>query len=322
MADKKQYITGSSFEDTLLGHKQWLEELQRPFEEQDNTNIQNNKIDDSEHGNDEGDAKIGAFSLSDLSIDPNDVTAIKHALELMIARGFNNPTHLLRWNFKEFVRRQITWRNIKRARRPTLERKAMLFIIDNSPSMSKLRDQARALAAALSASGGAHGADVIVALSFNGLYGADEHSDEVKEDGIWFLNGEPMGELPKPASASGYNKHHLGLSWKWFISKELKRRGLNVHLVGIYGDYDGIREWCFISNEVKDAQCMWFNPKLPNDEVIVKQHNPNFSAIKSYFSRFGYVKGDKRFELFRGDFFAEVGTVQDIAQALKKSIST
>lgn len=330
-----EYQESNAAEDKQPGHDEWMEQLQKELEEQAQAEAEaeaeaEGEGDGDGEGDGEGDGKgetdttdpnrskdiEGVFDLSNLVPDPADVNAAKQALSRMIAKGLDNPTQLPRWKLGEFVKRQTTLRNLKGAKKPTLERKAVMFIIDNSPSMAHLQAQSRALAAALSATGGPAGADVVVALSFNGHYSDSKPLTEKNQDGAWFLNGKLMGQLPKPSKSSGVDEKHHGNCWKWFIQKVLPKYKVNVHLIGIYGDYDGTKEWCYISNEMKGIQTLWFNPENKELEGVLERKNPNFSERLG--SSYGYVKGDRRFELFRGTFFTQVDTVQDIAQALRK----
>ena len=330
-----EYQESDAAEDQQPGHDEWMEQLKKELEEQAQAEAEaeaeaEGDGDGDGEGEGEGDGKgktdttdpnrskdiEGVFDLSNLVPDPADVNAAKQALSRMIAKGLDNPTQLPRWKLGEFVKRQTTLRNLKGAKKPTLERKAVMFIIDNSPSMAHLQAQSRALAAALSATGGPAGADVVVALSFNGHYSDSKPLSDKNQDGAWFLNGKLMGQLPKPSKSSGVDEKHHGNCWKWFIQKVLPRYKVNVHLIGIYGDYDGTKEWCYISNEMKGIQTLWFNPENKELEGVLERKNPNFSERLN--SSYGYVAGDRRFELFRGTFFTQVDTVQDIAQALRK----
>lgn len=329
---KGKYQEGQSAEDTEPGHEEWMKQLEKELEEQAQAEADAEKGDGDGDGDDgdDGDGKgktdtsdpnrpdvEGVLNLSDITPDPADVLAAKQALARMIAKGLDNPTQLPRWKLGEFVKRQTTWRNLKGAKKPTLERKAVLFIIDNSPSMAHLEKQSRALAAALSASGGPGGADVIVALSSNGDYSSDQELTKTNHDGAWFLNGKLMGVLPKPSKSSGVDPRHDGYCWKWFIKKVLPRYKINVHLIGFYGDYDGTKKWNFISNELKEVQALWFNPENKQLAGVLAHKNPNLTG-RGLGASYGYVQGDRRFEVFRGTMFTQVDTVQEIAAALKK----
>src|SRR5690606_27368240 len=97
---------------------------------------------------------------------------------------------------------------------------------------------------------------------------------------------------------------------------------------GFYGDYDGAKQWSYISNSCKDIMCTWFNPMLKGQGPVMEI--PNMSSSRAPSSPYGggwgiggepgYTPGDKRYETFRGKYFMRVDTMRDIATALKKAI--
>ena len=339
-------------EDSQKGHDKWMEELREELEKEAKAEEQAEAEGDGEgQGKGQGDAQEGqgkkgqgsapdsppnlgkdvegTFSLSDAKANPEDVAAAKSALARLISRGRDNPTAHLRWKLNDFTKRMLSLRPLRGAKKPTLERKAVLFIIDNSPSMAHLEEESRRLAAALSETKtGALDADVIVCLSFNGHFSSNTpifdatgkpilQNGKPKEDGAWYLNGKIQGQLPKPTAASGVDPSNHGACWMWFVRKVLPRHGLNVHLIGIYGDYDGVSEWCFLSNELKGLQTVWFNPTERGQGEVLEEHNPDFENRTGVGS---LRNDDKRYRRFRGRFFLRVDTVRDIATALKKTV--
>lgn len=268
-----------------------------------------------------------SFGLSDMKANDADVYDAKKALERLLARGRKNPQQLPRWNKRELVERLAIYRNPNPARKPTLEQKAILMVIDNSPSMAHLEKQSRALAAALSAAGGPNGATVIVCLSSNGDYTFKHHNPK-SEDGLWFVNGKCMGRMPEPPQNGGFNPQSAAQTWAWFIKKYLPQRRYDVHIIGVYGDRDGAKRWSYISNACKGVMCTWFNPEEKGQGGV--QEIPNMGKHRvgnaSYGDGWGimgepgYVAGDKRYETFRGKYFIRVDTIRDIATALKKAI--
>lgn len=263
-----------------------------------------------------------AFDLSKMKANEADAYEAKKALERLLSRGRKNPQQLPRWNKRDLAKRLATFRNPMLARKPTLEQKAILMIIDNSPSMAHLEKQSRALAAALSAAGGPNGATVIVCLSSNGEY---EHSprNKTSEDGLWFVNGKCVGRLPEPPPNAGFNTKSAAQSWAWFIRKYLPQKRFDVHIIGFYGDFDGSKRWSYISHTCKDIMCTWFNPTDKGRGEVVEV--PNMGAHRNnnswgFVSEPGYTAGDKRYDTFRGKFFLRVDTIRDIATALKKAI--
>ena len=61
----------------------------------------------------------------------------------------------------------------------------------------------------------------------------------------------------------------------------------------------------------------WFNPENKELEGVIPHKNPDLTG-KGLGASYGYVQGDRRFEVFRGTMFTQVDTVQEIAAALKK----
>jgi hypothetical protein len=336
-----QFDDSNSREDSQPGHEEWLKQLEEETKQQEKQNEQKDKADADakekagQPSNDPGqDGKgkgkddtstrprdnhpEGVFNLSNVTPNKEDVEAAKQAFARLISRGRNNPTRLPRWKLNDLTKRLSTFRNPKPAKKPTLERKAIVFIIDNSPSMAHLERESRALAAALSASGGPGGADVIVCLSSNGDYSSSRPLTATNHDGAWFRNGKLMGLLPKPTPGSGVEVNDSARCWEWFIRKYLPGQGVEVQLIGLYGDSDGTRQWAFISNVAKGIRCIWFNPTgkgqgLPIEEV----YNPDLTH-GGIGRPPGYVPGDKRYEKFTGRYFLRVDTVRDIANALRK----
>lgn len=336
-----KFDDNSAREDSQPGHEEWLKQLEDETQKQEQKNEQQQQADtdakekagetsdaDGEDGKGKGkdvpstrprdNHPEGVFNLSENIPNKEDVEAAKQAFARLISRGRNNPTRLPRWKMNDLTKRLSTFRNPKPAKKPTLERKAIVFIIDNSPSMAHLERESRALAAALSASGGPGGADVIVCLSSNGDYSSSRPLTAGNHDGAWFRNGKLMGLLPKPAPGSGVDESDSARCWEWFLRKYLPGQGVEVQLIGIYGDSDGTRQWAFISNVAKGVRCIWFNPTgkgagIPIEEV----YNPDLTH-GGIGRPPGYVPGDKRYEKFTGRYFIRVDTVRDIANALRK----
>lgn len=324
-----------SKEDTKPGHKEFLDDIQKELDKAEKdaqeADKQAQQEAEAEKGDQQGkdgqkskgDAKgsdpnrgkdvQGVFDLSTAKANPDQERRCKAALAKLIARGRDNPTDLPRWKLNQFVKRLTTKRNIKQARKPSLERKAIMFIIDNSPSMSQFRDDARTLGAALSRSGGPGGADVVVCLSFNGNY---SDTNPRSQDGCWFLNGKLMGKMPTPSANSGVDERMHGQVWQWFIKHYLPRHRVNVHLIGVYGDYDGTKEWCYISHATKGIQNYWFNPEDAGRGAIEELRNPDLGSrgMLSY----GVATDDKRYKTFRGRFFRRLKDLEDITRALRK----
>mgnify|MGYP005844680009 CR=1 FL=1 len=264
-----------------------------------------------------------AFDLDNMKADlnPADAQRVQQAFSKLLSMGKDNPTALPRWDKREVNKRLQTQRSLKPAKRPTVERKAVMFIIDNSPSMSRLEGQSRALAAALSAASGPGGADVIVALSYNGEFGNRGSDRNAKQAGCWFKNGKFEGELPLPYKGGPYDQKHHGRCWEWFIEKKLPSRGVNVHLIGIYGDYNGGAIWSYISNKVKEVSCLWFNPTDRSDGPYFLERRPVIHGRSGVNSYPFHVKGDTRFEIFRGLHFLRIDTVEEMAAALRRHIT-
>ena len=261
----------------------------------------------------------GSYDLSNLIPDMEDVRACKGALSSLIGRGRNNPVSMPRYNKANLIKRAISGRNIKMAMEPTQERKALLFIIDNSPSMSHLEAVSRALAAALSRVGAPGGADVVVVLSCNGEYGTTTPPTAAKQDGCWWLNGKFQGPLPDPSAVIGEAraKSH-GERWKWFLTKFLPGKNVRIKLAGIYGDYDGTRQWCYISHKLTGITNVWFNPPAnPSDTGPVEEAR-EIERRTWGTSDTAYAEGDATFETYRGRMFLRVNSVADIARALRK----
>lgn len=335
-----QFDDSAAREDSQPGHEEWLKQLEEETQKQEEQNQAEAEADakaQEEAGKDDGDGDgegngkgrdipsakprdnhpEGVFNLSDAIPNKEDVEAAKQAFARLISRGRNNPTRLPRWRMNDLTKRLSTFRNPKPAKKPTLERKAIVFIIDNSPSMAHLERESRALASALSASGGPGGADVIVCLSSNGDYSGNRPLTATNHDGAWFRNGKLMGLLPKPSPGSGVDESDDARCWEWFLRKYLPGQGVEVQLIGIYGDNDGTRQWNFISNVVKGIRTIWFNPLGKGQAPIEEIYNPDLSS-NGIGRPPGYVPGDKRYERFSGRYFIRVDTVRDIAGALRK----
>ena len=326
--------TSEAPEDFTKGHDKWMEELERQAREEQQKAEQEQEADaeaDAQKGEEEAQQGLGfgeqqapdgdgAYDLSNLEVDPLHARLVQQAFDKLLRRGRDNPTALPRWNTRKFMKKLLTFKPLRPAKQPTLERKAVLFIIDNSGSMSHMEHQSRALAGALGNSSGVGSADVIVATSFNGNYGSTINKPQ---DGAWFKNGKYMGKLPIPDKSGDIDPEMHGFCWEWFIQKVLPRKQVNVQLVCYYGDYHGMHKWCLISNRLKQIGHLWFNPTDHDKGGLIVEKNPDITNREnSNVGTKGYVKGDTRYEVFRGMHFLRIDTVEEIATALKRHIGS
>lgn len=330
-------------EDFEKGLQKWLKELEEQTQqEEQQAQAEAEALAEAEEGQEgegeDGDGDDGqqqlpfpqgaqkgepAFELSQRQVDPYHLRIVKQAFDKLLSRGRDNPKALPRWNTRKLVQRILTGRPLRPARQPTLERKAVMFIIDNSTSMSALENAARAFAAALSGASGPGGADIIVATSFNGNF-VNEDANRQPQAECWFLNGKYQGFLPVPPASSGYDKKYHGQCWEWFIRRELRRRGVDVRTVGIYGDNNGGHIWCYMSNRLKGIPFIWFNPSdqagINTKGPVVVEKNPYIADRKNLTPAKGHGKGDPRYEKFLGISCLRIKTADDIVMTLRRHV--
>ena len=317
---------GTRAEDSQKGLEKWLRELEEQIEEAEQKAEEEAEDDNAEgeaHGPDPARKGDPSYDLSTESVNPRHLRIVRQAFEKLLRRGRNKPTALPRWDKRQFVKRMLTSRPLRPAKQPTLERQAVMFIIDNSGSMSSLENAARAFAAALSQASGPTGSDVIVATSFNGNF-INTDSNQKPQSECWFLNGTYMGFLPEPSAATLVDKKNQGQCWEWFIRKELRRHGVNVKMLGIYGDNNGAHIWCYLSNGLKEVPCLWFNPcdaeGRDTTGPVMLEKNPYIAERSGVLPAKTYSKGDYRHEKFRGLSFLHVMSADDIVMTLKRHI--
>lgn len=333
-------------EDFQKGYEKWLKELEEQTRDAEQENKQQQEAEaeaaaqegqnsaDADESDQDGDgqqqsvyggAQNGSptFELSSSDVDPKHLRIVKQAFEKLLERGSRNPTVAPRWKKRELAKRLITGRSLWPARRPTMEQKAVMFIIDNSGSMQSLEEAARAFAAALSGASGMEATDVVVATSYNGNYiNTDTKRDPQAE--CWFLNGEYKGHLPEPPASAGVDHTYQGECWRWFVTKVLPRHRVEVRTIGIYGDNDGGYIWCYMSNVLKQLPFMWFNPRDQlghnNAGPVIMEKSPVIVGRYGMAGAKGHGKGDLKYEKFRGLSFLRVTTADDIVRTLRRHI--
>ena len=329
-------------EDSKKGLDEWLKDLEKQAEEQQKEDAdakdaeaeasaeEGQGDDDGKDGNEAQKGDIGGpqgnpvYELSPTDqVDPKHVRIVKQAFDKLLAKGRNNPTTLPRWDKRDFVKRMLTMRPLKPAKKPTLERHAVMFVIDNSGSMGGLEAPARAFAAALSRTSGPGGADVVVVTSFNGNYTNSDVTRSPQAE-CWFLNGKYKGFLPDPPPGSGVDKKHHTQCWAWFIRKALPRYNVRVKTIGIYGDNNGGHIWCYLSNALKETPFLWFNPSnqkgVMQEGPVIVEENPFIADRNGLVNTQGHQPGDLRYEKFRGLSFLHVTSADDIVNTLRRHV--